>query len=503
MEYWSIGVMLLRSVRFRWTVESTAMRVWITGLLLLSAGLAFAGDEEARTFDWGFIASRQPDVHGDMRTKFLGPFFEFASSTNGMEFRAFRPLHSKVYDPVARRETHDILWPIAMAKRHDTEFRWRFLLTYYHDFDVNDPVSRYRFMSLPIYFQGRDKDKRRYAAIFPRGGRIHEFLTRDESEFLLFPLLARSSINEVETKDVLWPIYSRTEGKGIYRFRIFPFYARSHHRDKFEKRFILWPFWTWARYKEPGHSGTGYILWPLWGHVELEDQETWMFVPPLFRFSKGQRLDYSHYPWPFIQHSRGLVEKLYIWPLWGEKHMHGYYRSFALWPIVHNMRVDRGKTMARTFLVVPFYLSSSSVEKEKDEAGDREVLGKYRKVWPLFSYRREGSESCFRTLELWPLRTPAPMERLYAPLWTLYSRTGIGENMDHELLWGLYRQRRRGGDVFSSALFPLWEWRRDDREKETREWNLLKGLVGYSRKGTQKQVRVLYFLRFGRKEKSP
>jgi len=480
------------------------MRCWAVILLLLMAGVSLGEEKStARTFDWGFIASRQPDIHGDMRTKVLGPFIEYASSTNGMEFRAFRPLHSKVYDPVARRESHDIIWPIASARRFESEFKWRFLLTYYHDFDVNDPVSRYRFWILPIYFQGRDAKKQRYAAVFPLGGSIHEFLMRDEIDFILWPLWTYSSINEVETRDVLWPIYSKTEGKGIYRFRIFPFYARSHHRDKFEKRFIMWPFWTWARYKEPGNSGVGYIVWPLWGRIKLEDQMTWMFIPPLFRFSKGQRLDYSYYPWPFIQHSRGLVEKRYFWPIWGEKHMHGYYRNFALWPIIHHTRVDRGKTLAKTTMVVPVYLSSTSVESQRDEEGHRAVKGVYRKIWPVFSYRREGNESFFRTLELWPLRTPAPMERLYAPLWTLYSRTALGENADHELLWGLYRQRRRGEEVFSSALFPVWEWRRDDRDEEKREFNILKGLVGYSREGTQKQFRVLYFLRFGRRERQP
>lgn len=480
------------------------MRLRLAWLALaLSTVVASARDEAPRTFDWGFLASRQPDVHGDLRTKVLGPFFEFASSTNGMRFGAFRPVYSRIQDPVSERTFHDVLWPIAEGRAFKSELQWRFILTYYHDFDVNDPTSRYRFMSLPIYFQGRDIHKKRYFAIFPLGGRIHEFLGRDEINFALFPLYARSSINNVVTKDVVWPIYSRTEGKGIYRFRVFPFYARSYHKDKFEKRFIMWPFWTWARYKQPGSSGTGYIVWPLWGHIKLESENTWLFVPPLFRFSRGQRLNYSYYPWPFIQRSAGLVEKLYIWPLFGEKHMQGHYRSFYLWPIIWNDRVDRGDTMVKRFVIAPVYQSGVHVESHRDDQGDRKVLGRYRKVWPLFYYQREYDESFFRTLDLWPLRRTPAVERLYAPIWTLYSRTALGGNVDHELLWGLYRQRRRGADSFSSSLFPLWDWKREEGERSVREWNLLKGLIGYSREGTQKQVRVLYFLRFGRKEPKP
>ena len=119
------------------------------------------------------------------------------------------------------------------------------------------------------------------------------------------------------------------------------------------------------------------------------------------------------------------------------------------------------------------------------------------------SYMQEGGNKRFRVLELWPLRNTGPVEREYAPIWTLYTHTLMGDSYDDELLWGLYRCRKRGADYRSVSLFPVVSWTRDDRDGNRREWSVLKGLLGYKRDGTQKSVRVLYLLNFGGKEKKP
>ena len=213
-------------------------RLCLVLFLFACAGSAM-GSDKPREFDFGFIASRLEDPDGNMRLKILGPIYERAISTNGARLRAVRPFYSSFTDPATERHKKDILWPIAASTQFRKEFRWRVLLTWYTDFDRTDPKSRYRFWSVPIYFQGRDINKSRYMAVFPLGGRVCEILGRDEVTFVLFPIYMRSHVNEVETRDVLWPIFSRTEGKGIYRKRVFPFYGRNYHRDRFEKRFIM------------------------------------------------------------------------------------------------------------------------------------------------------------------------------------------------------------------------------------------------------------------------
>ena len=463
------------------------------------------GPAQAIVWDWGPLASRIDDVTGADRLEALGPLYESATATNGMRFRAVRPFYGRFYDPGTGREYRDYLWPVGTAKRERDGYHWRFLLTFYHDFDTTDPRSRYRFWSLPLYFQGRDINRDRYAAVFPLGGNIKEFLGRDDIRFVLFPLWMRSSINDVVTTDYLWPIVSTTHGKGIERFRIFPFYGRNVHRDLYDKRFVLWPIWNWAKYKKPGSSGTGYILFPLWGHVKLEDQETWFILPPFIRFTHGARLNYNYCPWPFVQWSSGQVEKLYLWPLWGHKASHGVRSGFFLWPFFSTETMDRGREVGQRFNALPFIFSEIRTARPPPDLPKQrgEVVYRYHKLWPLMSYLRDGDRLRFRMLDLWFLKDTAPMERCWCPLWTVYAHRRSGVKTEDELLWGLWRHEREGGAYRHASLFPLFSWTRDDRAGPSREWNVLKGLAGCRQEGAQKRYRVLYFFRFGGKEERP
>jgi hypothetical protein len=462
------------------------------------AAVCSAQTNEPFTFDCGPIASRHVNADGHLRLRVLGPFFEKTETPEGDDFWGLRPLYAQAEDSQAERKVHDFVWPLGSAKRFRNQASWRFLVAYSQRFDVTDPESRYRFWLLPVYFQGRDADGEGYVGVFPIGGKIHEILGRDRVTFALFPLWMHSTVNEAETTDVLWPIYSRTEGEGLDRVRVFPFYGKSSLEGKYEKRFVMWPFWTWARYKYAGSSGTGYIVFPLWGHIDLTDQESWMFLPPLFRFHEGQSLDYMYAPWPIVQKSSGQIEKFYLWPLWGKKRMHGVTSSFALWPLFWREKIDRGDSIKRRFVAMPFVYSAVRRARDNEE----KVLARYHKIWPLFSYRREADVSRFRVLALWPLEHTAPIERSWAPLWTLAHRTRVGERAETELLWGLYRHCSEGESYCYDSLFPLYSWRRDESgDIKTREWSLLKGLIGYKREGGQRSFRLLYFLRFGTKEK--
>lgn len=475
------------------------------GPALLAVLLAMPARAEAparREFDLGFVASRIEDANGVWRTRVLGPFLESAVATNNVRIWAARPLYSGYGQPEARRTVRDILWPAGYAVRIEDQLSWGFLVARYLDYDVEDPRSRYRLWVLPVYFQGRGKEGDFYMAVFPLGGKIKDILWKDEVRFLLYPLTAYGRINEVETRDVLWPVFSWTWGKGIERFRVFPFYGRIRHRDDYEKGFILWPFWSWARYHYPGSSGGGYLLFPLWGHIKLEDQESWSFLLPFFRFSRGERLNITYCPWPFIQAASGEKQMLYLWPLWGHKKAYGRDTTFFLWPIFQSQRVERRSETTRRFTARPV-LTVERVSAPGDEPGRTNVVRRYCKVWPLISYERDGDASRWRLLELWPLRYSGPVERSWAPLWTFFTDVRLGDARDTELLWGLYRSRRRGDAMRSVSVFPLFSVSRDRRDGDRRAWSLLHGLVGYRRDGTQRSVRVLYLLRFRGKEKKP
>lgn len=447
-----------------------------------------AGAKPSASFDVGFLASRHQDAHGDTRLKIAGPFFEMAQSTQGWRLVAIRPFYSEAEDPAGGRALEDYFWPLATWRKNGAEESSRYLVFFQFKHGEPKPDQRYRFWLLPFYFEGRDASGATYRAVFPFGGTIKEFLGRDEISFVLFPIRSTSKLNDLETSNWLWPIISTTKGEGVHRHRVFPLYGRSTREGAYDKRFILWPIYTEATYFYPGSSGSGFLLVPIYGHMKLENQESWWVLPPFFRYVKGNKATRLVAPWPFIQWETGETERLYFWPLYGRKKVGNYDRTFVVWPIFWREHNERANEQRDAWMMIPFYFHSRVAEQGQPPKK------RYVKLWPLFSYRRDGDESKFRMLELWPIADHGAVERNWAPLWTVYSTVRVGENVDREFLWGLYRDQRRSDRARRWTLFPVWDWA---READRTEWSFLEGLIGRERTGSAVRWRMLYFITFG------
>ncbi|HMO51579.1 MAG TPA: hypothetical protein PKE26_01765 [Kiritimatiellia bacterium] len=484
----------------------------LLALVMASSAMAEPAEPSRRRsgFDFGPFISRHQDVNGDWRLKILGPLYEQAESGDGMRLDAVRPLYSTVEDPTRDRALTDVVWPLATSRTVRDENQWRYLFFFGFNHTTNDPGQRYRTWLIPFYFQGRDAEGKTYRALFPVGGTIKDFVGRDEISFVLFPLYSTSALNDLSTVNVLWPFISRTrsERDHIYRARVFPFYGVNRHRDKFDKRFILWPIYTEVHYQYPKGHGKGHMVFPLYGRLDLDTEKTWWVVPPLVRFTRGENMNITYAPWPFYQRRVGAgIDQRYLWPLWGKKVIDDLDTRFYLWPIFWTERDRRpGQTVERV-LVVPFF-SHTAVRADTSGAtaadAPPEVLARRHKFWPLYSYRRVEEASHLRLVELWPFADTPSVERNWAPLWSLYTRSARGADVDHEALWGVFRHQRRGDDYRYVSLFPLVDVTREEAASESvRSWNLLKGLVGYERKGSRKSIRLLYFVRIGIGKESP
>lgn len=464
------------------------------GLLAALAGGTACATRGGREFDWGILASRQTRVDGSVSLRVAGPFYESTVATNGQTLSGLRPFKVTASDPrLLQRQVH-VLWPVANVRQLRQRRSTRFLLNYYTDFNIHDPRSRYHCWLVPFVFWGRDANSNRYAAVFPLGGEIRDFLWCDQIRFVLFPLWSQSSVKDVRTTALLWPVLARTRGPGVERARVFPFYGTVRYRDKYEKRFALWPFWTWVKHKRPPSAGSGYILFPLWGHIRLQDQETWFIIPPLIRFTRSERMNLLHCPWPLLQASAGAVNKFYLWPFFGTKSMAGVQSSFLLWPLGRTERVDRGPVYLKRLAVYPFVQVESSHPAQAAGETPRPALSRYVKLWPLFEYERRGAARRWRLLDLWPARDVQPVERCWAPFWTLYSGLALGDGRwEDEWLWGLVRRRHTGAGEFHHSCFPFW---RSDGAERQRIWSVLGGLVGYERRGKDRSLRLFYVLRW-------
>lgn len=448
--------------------------------------------------DVGPIVLRDTSTLGHTRMRVAGPVYEHQEAGKRLAFTGVRPFYSVTTDRSRDRTLREFLWPLGIVKDLGRERHWRFLTAYGHDFDRGDPESRYRGMVFPLLFWGEDAHGESYAAAFPFGGKLNEFIGRDRIVFVLFPLYAYSTINDLETWDVLWPIYSRTTGGDVDRLRIFPFYGQSSNGDDWHKHFVLWPIWTHARYHYPQSSGTAFILFPLFGRTRLTDQQGWMVLPPLIRWSRRGDHTELNCPWPFLQYASGDFEKLYIWPLWGRRRTEKVVSSFYLWPIGRTLHAEREDHVLDRHVLLPFvYHERKRAMPDATSDAEPEVTARYFKLWPLCSYQREDDVLRTRLPDLWPLKDTGPVERNLAPLWTLFTRTRAGDNVEHELLWGMYRYRRDGEHERRVSVFPLLSsYRCGSGDDAVRSWSFLLGLLGREQAAGESTWRFLWFLEY-------
>lgn len=452
--------------------------------------LAFSADIlGSNHFDYGFFASRFPTVDGGECLRAAGPFFSRVRWPEGRNYLGVRPFYAKYAQPEKDFWTRLYLWPLAYDAQRDPEYRWRFLLSRYTCHDIYATNSPYHGEVALLYYYGRDHKGEKYHALFPIIGETRGILFMDKFRFFLFPIWWSGDIHRVHSRNFVWPFgYGETDGGGQKGRRYSLFYGYAEKTNDYRKRYVMWPFWTQARYYRPGFSGNCYVLWPLWGRVNMENQKGLMILPPFFRFNFGKRGDLVYAPWPFIQYQRGRVNKFYLWPLYGKRVIGSLDRRFFLWPFIWNYREDMGPSVRHKFQLVPFVVSEWTTMKTNAPSPYC-----YHRLWPLGSYLREGDQSRFVVLDLWPFRRYSAVNYTWAPLWSIYTRSRCGEARETEFLWGLYRSRRNV-DTGYYSLFPLWQW---ERRPEERSWSFLKGLVGYEAAAGKRSLRLLYILRFG------
>lgn len=443
-------------------------------------------------YDYGCFASSGAGLHDPATSRALGPMVELSGRTGARDLVAVRPFFVHESDLHSGRESMDVFWPAGHFRWWKNETDWRFLNLFYHDPDAADPTSAYRFWLLPLIAVGRSKEGDDYGAFFPLGGRVDNWFGRDRIEFVLFPLYWHSELNDLKTDHVLWPLISRTTGNEVYRFRVFPFYARAETKGVGEQRSILWPFWSTVRYDRPGSRGGGFMLFPFYGHAKTEGSETWMILPPFFRHSTGREGTENVYLWPFVQTQTSKdLDKLYVWPLYGRRTTEREMRRFWLWPFIWNRtesRPDRSVSRVRVF---PFMDS----EVTRLNGANSSVVDRYMCVWPLGSYERiQDGGKRVRVPDLWPFRNTPAIERNLTPWWTLYryEQTAVGHETD--ILWGLIHWGSTTNGAAHCSIFPLASWGCGTAEGTTKNWDFLKGMLGYRHDVSGTEWRVLYFI---------
>jgi len=325
------------------------------------------------------------------------------------------------------------------------------------------------WMLFPLLFGGDDPDEGSYFAFFPFAGNIKGILGQDEIVFYMFPAYWYQRDRKRESLHIVWPFYNEAWGGDWKGWRIWPFYGRyryftdegilRHHR-----RFVGWPFYI--RYDEQQHILPTEILicGPFYGHRLNARVVQKTYLWPFYIYGHDRRYDRTlHggylFPYRFTEGQRDF------WPLFGEKLTNRgtligglprrTYREFFLWPIQRYLWGADGFEESMQLWILPVFWHFYYIDRDTLETR------KHLKVWPFFSYTRDGGDVALDVISpLWFRREE--FERFYSRWFQVFryrSRAGIS---GWEALWGAVTRRKepsRGDDLFSvlGGLLELGE----------------------------------------------
>jgi len=424
------------------------------------------------------------------RTRELWPLFK---RVHGDELRSVtvRPLFKVESDVREGTRRVDVLYPLFKWQRAaDGTMQWWLVPVVLYTRDVDTEGRTDTDMAvLPFVFAGSSSDgTENYFAFFPFGGTMRQLLFFDKITFVAFPAYLRLERRGYTSRHVCWPVFSRGEGPGETAWRIWPFYGERRVDGAVAFRTVLWPF-----YSEWHKDDTSSVLVFPWYHtMRSERRRLWSVLPPFISRDVVPETQFCRWraPWPFIELTRSDTERTtYLWPVWGRRERPGKTSSFILWPAFTFADTQRGETVRE---LRSRFLAFGVAETIQDEKG--EPIDRYVQLWPLFHWAAGTDPSQTEVNILSPLWFRRGAERfwdMYGPFWTLYRHeTRDGSAADYAL--GRILAFERGPERTRAACWPLCEYA---RERDTTEFELLKGLLAFTRDTGGRQIRLLWVVK--------
>ena len=426
----------------------------------------------------------------------FGPFYQRVETADGAVRRSVRPFLWTGIESAEPGVSHEeILGPVWARERRAGQTAWRFLIFFGMDKDVTGEGSpQDRTWLFPLWFSGTTRDGEDYAALFPIHGTIREMYW-ERIGFTLFPLWVTWDRNDSHTWSVLWPFVQRQKGPKRDAWRILPFWGRTRVEGERTSHFVMWPIWTDSEHvgRNPGSE---WMLWPLVGRVDRQDEDAWLFLPPLFNFSygRGKLPEYRkvNCPWPIvmIHDDKDGHERRYF-PFW----MHRWTEDgkaenlTVLWPFWNQRRVDVKNRRDHEWTLFPILHQSVLTHVAPD--GTETLEENYLRVWPLYSRRYDPERRLVRIPDLSFRKREGQLERNLLGMFTLYTRGEQADphRVDHEALWGMFR-RGYGEDYSATRVWPFYDTKEEDGAWH---WSILGGLLGRSGRGDESAWHYLWF----------
>ncbi|NVN97696.1 MAG: hypothetical protein HXX17_00090 [Geobacteraceae bacterium] len=448
---------------------------------------------------WPLLDYRVNSSNNTSKLSILGPILTFESSEDDT-ISAFRPFFHTEADAARTRNSSYYLYPLASSEVTPDVTRIEILqVLQKNTFRKAEPKeTEKQSMLFPFYISGETEQQGAYTSIFPIYGDIYGRFWRDEYHYVLFPLYGRTVNKGTTNYHLLWPIFSLTSGENETGFDIWPLYGQSSKEGVYNKRFVLWPFFTKeTRYinanqieersklslRKRSTTETGadsaaqrLVIFPLYASYDAPNAQSRTWLWPFFGYSSDtlNEEEERDYLWPFWLTVSGKKRNVTRFlPFYSDEQKEDSSRTWYMWPLYRNDTMQSPHYRQERDRIL-FFLFNNKVESWAQDGKERHRMS----LWPLFLYNKDtdGERTLTFPALLEPVLDRDGIEKIWAPLWRVYSQSW-NEQGDSSLsiLWNLY-WHERDDDYLGWELFPLLRYRSDTQFNEVQ---ILKGLVKY------------------------
>ncbi|NOT30528.1 MAG: hypothetical protein HOP15_08785 [Planctomycetes bacterium] len=341
-----------------------------------------------------------------------------------------------------------------------------------------DGTSRRLLLTLPGFLLQKTGDGT-HGGWFPFYGRLVDLLTFDDLRFALWPFYVRADRAGRVSHHFLWPFFGWTSGGGESSWHLFPLFGRARWEGRYDRTYVLWPFFHWQRNNLGGggeEPEKAWMLFPFFGKKERGTYAAWTGLWPFFGFARDPRSGFWALDFPFflVRIQRGpeaTTARTRFWPFYSHLRTEQLETHSYLWPLLHLRHEDDALIERDSATLVPFWQSSDARSKASGETSS------WRKLWPLLRSERQDDWRAGALLELDPFWRNDLVPRHATGFFRIWEWEQEPAFRRERAFLGLYR-RERGRGEDRRSLSGLWGRRSyADGGKSVRETSLLFGLV--------------------------
>lgn len=426
-------------------------------------------------------------------------FFTAFSNMDAKKVQKTAPSEGKKYfirPAIARYESPEktsnyFLYPLGTSHNEPNHLYWTAPMGLFNYDTFYNHRKVYRQGNFfPFYFFrsgfGTSND---YAAIWPLGGTVRNFLGKEEARWFLWPLWVKTKNSGTINYWYPWPFINYRCGTS-HGLAIYPLGGHFFQKNVYDERYFLWPlgyryinferqelkkgFLPFYAYERSPNVRDLSIIWPIWGHRKENKPayEEHRILWPLWVKGHGD-IRYVNRWAPFYTHSenkkRHYKKTWYLWPFikeqyWHENDIHIHQEQFLYFIFWHQ-------------------------EQKSDK--NPKFLAKKIHFWPIYSYWDNGQgHEQMQMLSPFEVFFPnnAMVRDIYTPLFALYRYDENNGVVRQDFLFRLFQEERNGNDVHLHCNFLL-DYKNAESEKR---FSLLNGLFEYKKISGEKTFKLFW-----------